>query len=69
MSTQSLGFCNECRDRVPAEYRFEDRLVWFRKSCPDCGTHESLISSDATVWQAKHILWEGIQREGLQTAR
>lgn len=59
MSGQSLGICSECRDRVPAEYRLEDGLVWFRKSCPDCGTHEALISSDATVWQAKRDLWEG----------
>ena len=59
MSQQSLGFCSECRKRVPAEYRFEDERVWFRKSCPHCGTNESLISSDATAWQAKRDLWEG----------
>jgi 7,8-dihydro-6-hydroxymethylpterin dimethyltransferase len=59
MSEKSLGFCGECRDRVPAEYRLEDGLVWFRKTCPDCGTNESLISSDAEAWQAKRNLWEG----------
>ncbi len=53
MSQQSLGFCSECGERVPAEYRFKDGRVWFRKACPDCGTSESLISSDATAWQAK----------------
>jgi 7,8-dihydro-6-hydroxymethylpterin dimethyltransferase len=59
MSGHSLGFCNECRGRVPAEYRFEDGQVWFRKSCSDCGNSESLISSDAAAWQAKRVLWEG----------
>ena len=59
MAGQSLGFCSECRDRVPAEYHFENGQVWFRKSCPDCGTNESLISSDAASWQAKRDLWEG----------
>ena len=59
VSPQSLGFCGECGERVPAEYCIEDEQVWFRKSCPDCGTNQSLISSDATVWQAKRALWEG----------
>lgn len=60
MSRQSLGFCAECRERVPAEYRTEDGQVWFRKSCPDCGANQSLISSDAASWQAKRELWEGV---------
>ncbi len=59
MSQQSLGFCSECRDRVPAEYHLKGGQVWFRKSCPDCGTTESLISSDANAWQARRDLWEG----------
>ena len=53
MSEHSIGFCNECRERVPADYRFSDGKVWFRKFCPTCGTNESLISSDATAWHAK----------------
>jgi 7,8-dihydro-6-hydroxymethylpterin dimethyltransferase len=60
MPGQSLGFCSECKERVPAEYRVEDGQVWFRKSCPNCGTNESLISSDAGLWQAKRDLWEGV---------
>lgn len=59
MDRRSLGFCGECRERVSAEYRFNEQGVWFRKSCPDCGTNESLISSDATAWQARRVLWEG----------
>ena len=66
MSHQSLGFCSECHQRVPADYRLHDEQVWFRKSCPDCGTNESLVSSDAAAWQAKRVLWEGSpQRKGL----
>jgi hypothetical protein len=59
MIGQSRGFCGECRARVPAEYRIEKGQVWFRKSCPDCGPSESLISSDAASWQAKRDLWQG----------
>lgn len=60
MPEKSLGFCSECRARVPAEYQVRGAQVWFRKSCPDCGPTESLISSDATAWQAKRVLWEGL---------
>lgn len=59
MSRPSRGFCGECRERVPADYHLKDRRVWFCKSCPECGTNESLISSDAAAWQAKRSLWEG----------
>ena len=47
----------------PAEYHLKDERVWFRKSCPDCGSNESPISSDATVWQAKRALWEGVPKQ------
>jgi hypothetical protein len=63
MSKQSMGLCNKCRKRVPAEYDFPNGQVWFRKSCPDCGKTESLISSDAAVWHAKHELWEGVKNK------
>jgi MoaA/NifB/PqqE/SkfB family radical SAM enzyme len=59
MSIQSIGLCNECRERVPADYHFPNGQVWFRKSCPSCGTTQSLISSDAAVWHGKRELWEG----------
>jgi uncharacterized radical SAM superfamily Fe-S cluster-containing enzyme len=59
MSHQTLGFCGECQERVPAEYCLEDGRVRFRKSCLDCGPTESSISSDAAAWQAKRVLWEG----------
>jgi 7,8-dihydro-6-hydroxymethylpterin dimethyltransferase len=60
MSKQSLGLCNQCRERVPAEYHFPNGQVWFRKACPHCGTTESLVSSDAKAWLAKRDLWEGV---------
>ena len=63
MSQQSLGFCSKCRKRVPAEYRIRDGRVWFSKSCPDCGTTEALVSSDAAAWQAKRELWEGAPKK------
>jgi uncharacterized radical SAM superfamily Fe-S cluster-containing enzyme len=59
MSDQSIGLCNECRQRVPADYRFPDGQVWIRKSCATCGTTESLVSSDAATWQARRELWNG----------
>ena len=63
MSKPSIGLCNECRERVPADYHFPNGQVWFRKSCPSCGTTQSMISSDASVWHAKRELWEGIHNE------
>jgi 7,8-dihydro-6-hydroxymethylpterin dimethyltransferase len=59
MSQPSLGFCSECHQRVPAAYRAADGQVWFSKSCPECGTSESLVSSDAATWQAKRVIWRG----------
>lgn len=59
MSKPNIGLCNECRERVPAEYHFPDGQVWIRKSCPTCGTTESMVGSDAAVWQSRRELWEG----------
>jgi uncharacterized Fe-S cluster-containing radical SAM superfamily protein len=63
MSQQSIGLCTDCRARVPADYHFRNGQVWIRKLCPQCGTNESLVSSDAAAWQAKRNLWEGVPRE------
>ncbi len=63
MSRQSTGLCTKCGARVPAEYRFPDGQVWFRKTCPDCGMTESMVSTDASAWQTKRDLWpEAIDR-------
>lgn len=60
MVDRSLGLCNECRARVPAEFHFHDGQVWIRKSCPDCGETESLVSSDADAWRGKRETWSDL---------
>ena len=49
----------------PGGVSFPNGQVWFRKSCPKCGTNESLVSSDAAAWQAKRELWEGVPNESV----
>ena len=44
--------------RVPAEFFFRDGQTWIRKTCPSCGQNESLVSTDAAVWQGKRDLWQ-----------
>jgi len=58
MGLANLGLCNKCKGRVPAEFFFRDGQTWLRKQCPECGPNESLVSSDAKVWQAKRDLWK-----------
>jgi len=58
MKQQTLGICNHCKARVPAEFFIRDGQVWIRKDCPACGGDEWLVSTDAKVWQAKRDLWE-----------
>ena len=57
MPKSNIGLCNTCRGRVPAEFFTRDGAKWLRKECPTCGPTESLVSSDAAVWQAKRDLW------------
>jgi uncharacterized radical SAM superfamily Fe-S cluster-containing enzyme len=59
----NLGLCNQCRARVPAEFFTRDGGTWIRKHCPTCGDNESLVSSDAAVWQAKRDLWHYVPTE------
>ncbi|MBN2581317.1 MAG: radical SAM protein [Pirellulales bacterium] len=63
MSEPTIGVCTQCRRRVPAEHHIFNGQVWIRKFCSHCGTNQSLISSDATAWQAKRDLWEGVPRK------
>ena len=63
MKPANLGLCNKCRAPVPAEFFFRDGQVWIRKDCPDCGPTESLVSTDAAVWQAKRDLWQYVPTE------
>ena len=59
----NVGLCNECRARVPAEFVIRDGQVWIRKDCPQHGSNESLVSSDAQAWQAKRELWKYVPSE------
>lgn len=55
---QNFGICNKCRGRVPSEFFFRDGQTWIRKTCPECGVTESLVSTDAAIWQGKRDLWQ-----------
>jgi len=58
MSLANVGLCNKCRGRVPSEFFTREGQTWIRKECPQCGPTESLVSSDARVWQGKRDLWQ-----------
>ncbi|MCX8037313.1 MAG: radical SAM protein [Candidatus Sumerlaeia bacterium] len=53
---KNLGFCNLCGKLVPVNPVDRDNKVFLVKECPDCGTHESLISSNARRYRAKAVL-------------
>jgi uncharacterized radical SAM superfamily Fe-S cluster-containing enzyme len=63
MEGNNLGLCSTCKARVPAEFFDRDGAKWIRKHCPTCGPNESLVSSDAAVWQAKRDLWQYVPKE------
>jgi uncharacterized radical SAM superfamily Fe-S cluster-containing enzyme len=56
MKSINYGICKTCRNRVPAEHVIRDGKVFLLKTCPTCGQTESLISTDAAVWQRKREL-------------
>ncbi|QDT10644.1 radical SAM protein [Stieleria marina] len=47
-TTDSL--CPECMEVVPAKIITRGRRVYFRKRCPQHGTREDFVCSDATWW-------------------
>jgi hypothetical protein len=59
----NIALCNECRAPVPAEFFFSEGEVWIRKDCPNCGSSKWQVSSDASAWQAKRDLWDGVPTE------
>ncbi len=63
MENVNLGLCNKCRARVPSEFLIRDGQLWIRKACPVCGATESMVSSDARVWQTKRDLWPYVSME------
>jgi hypothetical protein len=50
------GFCNCCRDLVPAVTREREGRIYLVKTCPKCGDTETLIASDARRYGDKHAL-------------
>jgi len=51
------GICEQCRGRIPARHVIRDGKVYISKECPECGTTEALVSSDAATWQRKRKIW------------
>jgi len=57
MPAVKRAVCEKCRKLVPAEHIARDGRVYVSKQCPDCGTTEALVSSDAQMWHSKRDLW------------
>jgi uncharacterized radical SAM superfamily Fe-S cluster-containing enzyme len=53
VASTNFGVCNQCRKRVAADHVVREGKVYLRKSCPDCGPTEALVSSDADRWRLK----------------
>jgi len=58
MPPANVGFCDRCRRRVPVSHQQREGKVYLVKDCPDCGTTEALISSNAALWQRKRDLYK-----------
>jgi hypothetical protein len=63
MARDNLGVCSKCRAFVPVEHVSRDGKVYLRKSCPDCGPTEALVSTDDRAWRRKRNLWQYTQAE------
>jgi len=50
------SFCHSCHKLVPAERVEREGKVFLVKHCPECGTTEALVSSDAARARAKQSL-------------
>ncbi|MBW1859377.1 MAG: radical SAM protein [Deltaproteobacteria bacterium] len=49
----NYGFCNTCQCLVPVSHLEKDGRVYLTKECAQCGLTQTLISSDAKVWNEK----------------
>ena len=54
----NYGVCDRCGERVPADHAIRDGKVYLHKECPDCGSTEALVSSDAAAWQHKRDVYD-----------
>ena len=48
---QTTSLCETCLGLVPAKIEIRDNEVWYRKRCPQHGTHTTLVSTDAAYWK------------------
>jgi len=56
--------CNKCLKLVPATTVERDGAIYLVKECPECGTTETLISSDAARYKRKRELDTGFDYQG-----
>jgi hypothetical protein len=57
------SLCNACKKIVPAHNDMRDGKVYLVKECPDCGATETLISTNAASFTAKHELDERAEKQ------
>jgi uncharacterized radical SAM superfamily Fe-S cluster-containing enzyme len=60
------SYCNSCRKLVPSKATERDGQVFLVKSCPDCGQTETIISTSAERYNAKHALDMGYDYAGCE---
>jgi uncharacterized radical SAM superfamily Fe-S cluster-containing enzyme len=48
---QTTSLCETCLALVPAKIEIRDNEVWYKKRCPQHGTHTTLVSTDAAYWK------------------
>ena len=53
---QNRGICPKCKHVVAVSHVEHNGKMYLSHQCPECGTTESLISSDAERWSAKREL-------------
>ena len=58
MPEHNSGVCEKCRKVVPVTHDLRKDGVYIVKDCPDCGTTEALVSSDAETWQRKRDIFD-----------
>jgi uncharacterized radical SAM superfamily Fe-S cluster-containing enzyme len=52
----NFGYCDTCKQPVPVTHTIREKNVYLTKECARCGTSETLLSTDAEMWQRKRRL-------------
>ena len=60
------SFCNSCLKLAPATQVERDGKIYLQKECPECGTTETMISSDAARYNDKRSLDPGYDYHGCE---